>query len=75
MTKTMKVCDWYGNIHPYEIKTTRAKHPIHMIEGGQYITEDMTETNPSSDMGVFGLNAKDYKWFKNHLQEVEIEIA
>lgn len=74
-TKLMKVCDWYGHINPYYIKTERAKHPVHMIEGGDYITEDMTETNPSSDMGVFGLNQKDYEWFKNNLIEVEVQIA
>ena len=75
MTKKMLVCDWYGHIHPYEIYTKRAKHPVHMIEGGLYITEDTTDTEPTSDMGRFGLNAKDYEWFQNHLQEVEIEIA
>ena len=73
-TKLMKVCDWYGKINPYYIKTSRAKHPVHMIEGGAYITEDMTETNPASDMGVFGLNQRDYEWFKSHLEEVEVEV-
>lgn len=75
MKKTIKVCDWYGHIHPYFIKTTRAKHPVHMIEGGSYITEDMTEYDPASDMGVFGLNAVDYEWFKNNLQDFEIEVG
>lgn len=74
MKKIIKVCDWYGNIHPYTIQTTRAKHPVHMIEGGSYLTEDMTEYDPASDMGVWGLNAKDYEWFKSHLQDFEIEV-
>ena len=42
-----------------------------MIEGGQYLTEDMSETDPQSDMGVWGLNKKDYEWFKSHLEEIE----
>lgn len=70
--KVIKVCDWYGNIHPYAIKTNRAKHPVHMIEGGSYLTEDMTEYDPASDMGVWGLNARDYEWFKNHLEHFVI---
>lgn len=75
MKKTIKVCDWYGHINPYLITTSRAKHPVHMIEGGDYLTEDMdTEFDPQSDMGVWGLNAKDYEWFKNHLQDVELEV-
>ena len=74
-TKIIKACDWYGNIHPYLISTDRAKHPVHMIEGGDYITEDMdTEFNPAGDMGVYGLNSKDYEWFKNHLKDVEVEV-
>lgn len=73
--KLVKVCeDWYGNIYPYFVKTSRAKHPIHMIEGGDYLTEDMSEFNPAGDMGVFGLNQKDYEWFKSHLVEVELEV-
>lgn len=75
MKKTIKVCNWYGNIHPYLISTSRAKHPVHMIEGGEYITEDMdSKFNPQGDMGVYGLNKKDYEWFINHLEEVEIEV-
>ena len=69
--KTIKVCNWYGHIHPYTITTSRAKHPVRMIEGGQYLTEDMSETDPQSDMGVWGLNKKDYEWFKSHLEEIE----
>lgn len=76
MKKIIKACDWYGHIYPYYIKTSRAKHPVHMIEGGDYITEDMeTEFNPAGDMGVFGLNQKDYDWFKSHLEDVELEVS
>ena len=74
-TKKVLVCNWYGHIYPYYIQTSRAKHPVHMIEGGEYITEDMeTRFDQRGDMGVFGLNAKDYEWFKNHLEEKEVEI-
>ncbi len=74
MKKKIKVCDWYGHINPYEISTNRAKHPVHMIEGGAYITEDMSETSPTSDMGVWGLNKRDYEWFKANLKEIEIDV-
>lgn len=74
MKKLVKVCDWYGKINPYTISTSRARHPVHMIEGGTYITEDMSEFDPAGDMGVFGLNQKDYEWFKNHLIEIELEV-
>ena len=73
--KLVKVCDWCGHIYPYTVLTSRAHHPVHMIEGGDYITEDMdTNFNQAGDMGVFGLNQKDYEWFKAHLQEVEVDV-
>ena len=74
MKKVIKVCDWYGHIHPYMVSTSRAKHPVHVIEGGSYITEDMTEYDPQSDLGIYGLNQKDYEWFKEHLEDFEIEV-
>ena len=71
-TRKVLVCDWYGHIYPYDVKTT-GKHPIHMIEGGTYITEDDFDFG-SSDMGWFFLNQRDYNWFKNHLEEKDVEI-
>lgn len=71
-TKKVLVCDWYGHIYPYDVKTT-GKHPVHMIEGGTYITEE-DFNNGSSDMGWFFLNQRDYDWFKNHLEEKDVEI-
>ena len=73
--KKILACDkWWDHIYPYDIKTARAKHPVHIIEGGSYITEDMeTEFDPAGDMGVFGLNSRDYEWFKSNLKEIEIE--
>ena len=73
--KVIKACDWCGHIHPYLIETSRAKHPVHIIEGGDWMTEDMdTEFDPCADLGVWGLNSKDYEWFKAHLEDVEVEI-
>lgn len=63
--KQVEVCDWYGHIHPYDVKTT-GKHPVHMIDGGNYLTES-EEDFGSGDMGWFFVNEKDYQWFKNHL--------
>ena len=71
----MLVCDFEKHgIHPYLVKT-RSNHPVHMIEGGLYITQDQRPTDPTSDMGWFGLNKRDYEVFKNNLIEVEIEVA
>jgi hypothetical protein len=57
--------------HVYDVKTT-GKHPVHMIEGGEYITEDMEVYDEESDMGCFYLNTRDYNEFKKNLKEVEI---
>lgn len=70
----MLVCDYEAlGLHPY-IVLTKSKHPVHMIEGGNYITEDERPTNPASDMGYFGMNQRDYEIFKANLKEVEIEV-
>ena len=77
MKKTIKIlaCEWFGNIHPYTIQTSRAKHPVRMIEGGDLLTEDQShEYDPQCDMGMWGLNQKDYEWFKSHLTEQEVII-
>ena len=75
MKRKVLVCDWPTTLHPYTLTGKRhANHPVHMIEGGQYLTEDMSPLgDPNGDMGEFGLNAKDYAWFKAHVQEVELE--
>ena len=57
--------------HIYVVKTS-GKHPVHMIEGGQYITEDERVIDPQSDMGWFHLNKKEYDLFKSELKEVVI---
>ncbi len=70
--KKILVCDWYGHISPYSVKT-KGKHPVHMIEGGTYLTEEDFD-NGVGDMGWFYLNSRDYEYFKNHLEEKEVEI-
>lgn len=60
-------------MHVYDVKTT-GKHPVHMIEGGEYLTESEETFNPSGEMGWFFLNQKEYDYFKSKLKEVEIEI-
>lgn len=70
----VKVCDWYGHIHLYQTKGVRTLHPVHLIEGGDYITEDTREFNPAGDMGMYAINNEDYKYFKNHLVEKELEV-
>ena len=41
-------------MHIYTVKT-KGKHPVHLIEGGEYLTEDDRnfETGGCSDMGWF----------------------
>jgi hypothetical protein len=58
--------------HPYSVKTT-GRHPIHMIEGGDYITEDKTVFDECSDMGWFHINQKEYDLFKSMLKDVTIK--
>ena len=52
----------------------RGKHPVHMIEGGMYLTEDERVFNEYSDMGWFNLNQKEYDYFKSQLKPIGIEI-
>lgn len=76
-SKMVMVCHlgkYTNQLHPYDVKNprrVRTSHKIHMIEGGKYITEDMSEFDQSSDMGAFQLNQKEYEFFKNHLIEKE----
>lgn len=60
-------------MHPYDVKTT-GKHPIHMIEGGKYLTEDEREFSPGGDMGWFFLNKKEYEYYKAHEVDIEVDI-
>ena len=58
-------------MHVYDCKTT-GKHPVHMIDGGRYLTESKKDFG-SGDMGWFFLNQKEYNYFKSQLREIEIE--
>lgn len=59
-------------MHVYDCKTI-GKHPVHMIEGGAYLTES-EEDFGSGDMGWFFLNQKEYDYFKSQLKEIEIKV-
>lgn len=59
-------------MHVYDVKTT-GKHPVHMIEGGNYLTENEDDFG-SGDMGWFYLNQKEYDYFKSQLKEIELDI-
>ena len=58
-------------MHPYVVKT-KGKHPVHIIEGGDYITEDERVFDESSDLGWFWLNQKEYDYFKSQCKEIEV---
>lgn len=62
-------------LHPYDVKTT-GKHPIHMIEGGKYLTEDdrSFEKGSCDDMGWFFLNQREYDYYKANEKDIEVEI-
>lgn len=58
-------------MHIYDVKTS-GKHPVHLIEGGEILTEDDRDFGPA-DMGWFWLNKKEYEYFKSQCGEVIIE--
>lgn len=63
-------------MHIYDVKT-KGKHPVHLIEYGEFLTEnEMPEEyyNSRSDMGWFWLNQKEYNYFKDQCEEIEIEL-
>lgn len=62
-----------GKYHPYQVKT-RGKHPIHIINGGDYLTEDMRVFDECDDCGIWWLNQKEYDYFKSNLNEIELDI-
>lgn len=71
--KTILVAEYDPKkMHVYDVKTT-GKHPVHMIEGGEYLTES-EEDFGSGDMGWFWLNQKEYDYFKSQLREIKIEV-
>lgn len=60
-----------NKMHVYDVKTT-GRHPVHMIEGGEYLTEDERQFEESGDMGWFYLNQKEYDYFKSQCREIDI---
>lgn len=60
-------------MHVYDVKTT-GKHPVRLIEGGEWITEyEGEDINDCYDMGWYWLNQKEYDYFKSQLIEVELD--
>lgn len=60
-------------MHIYDVKT-KGKHPVHLIEGGEFITEDMRPLgDPQGDMGMYWLNQREYDYFKSQCREIVIE--
>lgn len=62
----------WAKYHPYTVKTS-GKHPVHLIDGGAYITEDERDFEPRGDMGWFWLNQREYDYYKAHRKEYTIE--
>lgn len=61
-------------MHIYDVKTI-GKHPVHLIEGGDIITEDDRILKESSDLGWFFLNEKEYQYFKSQCKEIIIRLS
>lgn len=59
-------------MHLYEAYIRGEKHPVHIIEGGDYVTE--SEEDFGGDVGWYNLNQKDYDYFKSNLIEITLEI-
>jgi len=58
-------------MHIYDVKT-KGKHPVHLIDGGSYITEDDRDFG-TDDMGWFWLNQREYDYYKSQCREIVIE--
>lgn len=59
-------------MHIYDVKT-KGKHPVRLIEGGDYITEyDGEDIDPRGDMYWFYLNQKEYDYYRSQLKEVNL---
>ena len=59
-------------MHVYDVKT-KGKHPVHLVEGGSYITEDdTTQFDPCGDMGWFYLNEREYQYYKSKERTITI---
>lgn len=73
MKKTILASEYNSKkMHIYDVKT-KGKHPVHMIDGGSYLTEN-EEDFDNGDMGWFWLNQKEYDYYKSQLKEVVIEV-
>ena len=57
--------------HIYDVKT-KGKHPVHLIEGGSYLTESDMDFG-DGDMGWFWLNSREYSAFNDNLVECVVD--
>ena len=57
--------------HPSKLNK-KGKHPVHLIEGGKYITLEKFD-NGIGDMSWFYLNNKEYNYLLKHLVEMEFK--
>lgn len=58
-------------MHIYDVKT-KGRHPVHVVEGGEYITEEDFD-NGEGDCGWFWLNQKEYDYYKSQIKEIEVD--
>lgn len=58
-------------MHIYDVKTS-GKHPVHLVEGGEIITEDERVFDESSDLGWFWLNQKDYDYYLSQRKLIKV---
>lgn len=62
-----------NKMHVYDVKT-KGKHPVHLIDGGSYVTEDERSLGcEGGDMGWFWLNQREYDYYKSKAHEIEID--
>jgi hypothetical protein len=60
-----------NKMHIYDVKTHGA-HPVHLIDGGNILTEDKRDFG-SGDMYWFFLNTKEYNYFKSKCHKIVLE--
>lgn len=58
-------------MHLYDVKTS-GKHPVHLIDGGNVLTED-EGCFGAGDMGWFWLNSREYDYFKSKCHKMKVD--
>ena len=69
--KTIMVAEFNPKkMHIYDV-ITKGKHPVRLIEGGDYITEyEGDDIDPRGDMYWYNINQKEYDYYRSQLKEV-----